>query len=125
VETPEAPPLQILAIDDDPMLGHLVQLMLMPGGHTVVIATSGEQALGILAERTFDVVISDLGLGTGINGWELGEIVRTRFPATRFCLATGWGAQIDEEQAKRAGLHTVLSKPYRLADLKRLAASLR
>jgi len=48
--------------------------------------------------------------------------VRRRFPAVCFTLATGWGEQIDPETARERGVQAVLSKPYRLRDLKRLVA---
>jgi CheY-like chemotaxis protein len=65
--------------------------LLRPAGHTAATAISGEAALECLAAEQFDIVLSDLGMGTGINGWELAERVRQRWPKTRFVLATGWG----------------------------------
>ena len=91
--------------------------MLKPSGHLVTVASSGEEALGKLAEQTFDVVVSDMGMGAGMNGWELAETVRRRWPTVRFLLATGWGAAVDPGEARSKGFETVLSKPYRPIDL--------
>lgn len=60
-------------------------------GRWTVTATSGEQALERLAADPFDVVISDVGMGPGMNGWELAAEVRRRWPHMRLVLATGWG----------------------------------
>ena len=112
-------PLRVLAVDDEPMMTRAVVRMLKPSGHTVTVAASGEEALEKLAEQTFDVVVSDLGMGAGMNGWDLAAAVRTRWPNVRFMLATGWGAAIDPGEARANGVEAVLSKPYQLADLTR------
>jgi CheY-like chemotaxis protein len=70
-----------------------------------------------LAESTFDVVVSDVGMGAGMNGWELADTVRGRWPDVRFMLATGWGAAIDPTEARARGVEAVLSKPYHPVDL--------
>jgi len=70
-----------------------------------------------LAEQTFDVVVSDMGMGAGMNGWELAEAVKRRWPSVRFLLATGWGAALDPGEATTRGVEAVLSKPYQLVDL--------
>ena len=113
-------PLRILAVDDEPMMTKAVVRMLKPSGHVVSVAGSGEEALEKLAEQTFDVVVSDMGMGAGMNGWELAEAVRRRWPKVRFLLATGWGAAIDPAEARAKGVEAVLAKPYQLADLLRV-----
>jgi diguanylate cyclase (GGDEF)-like protein/PAS domain S-box-containing protein len=110
-------PLRVLAVDDEPMMTKAVVRMLKPSGHLVSVAGSGEEALQMLAEQTFDVVVSDMGMGAGMNGWELAEAVRSRWPEVRFLLATGWGAAVDPGEARSKGIEAVLSKPYRPIDL--------
>jgi CheY-like chemotaxis protein len=109
-------------VDDEPMMTKAVARMLKPSGHLVTVAGSGEEALHKLAEQTFDVVVSDMGMGTGMNGWELAQEVRDRWPSLRFLLATGWGASLDPGEARSRGVEAVLSKPYQLADLLRALA---
>ena len=115
--------LRILAVDDEPSLRLLIPRLLGQDGHAVTVAASGEQALSLLEGQEFDLVISDLGMGPGMNGWELADHVRRRWPTVRFTLATGWGEQIDPETARERGVRAVLSKPYRLRDLKQLVAT--
>jgi two-component system NtrC family sensor kinase len=62
--------------------------------------------------QTFDVVVSDMGMGAGMNGWEFAEAVKRRWPEVRFLLATGWGAAIDPAEARARGVEAVLAKPY-------------
>jgi ATP-dependent Lon protease len=96
-------------------------LVLTQHGHRAVVAETCEQAVRYLEASPFELVISDLGLGSGKNGWDLAEVVRARWPSTRFVLVTGWGAAIDIAQARARGVDRVVAKPYRIADLRQLA----
>lgn len=115
-------PLRVLVVDDEPMMTRAVMRMLKPAGHAVSVAGSGEEALERLAEQTFDVVVSDMGMGLGMNGWDLADAVNRRWSSVRFLLATGWGAAIDPAEARARGVEAVLAKPYHPADLLRALA---
>jgi CheY-like chemotaxis protein len=107
-------------IDDEPRIAALVAEVLGRRGHAVTVAHSAEDGLRQLESGRFDLLISDLGLGAGVTGWDLADTVRRRWPTLRFVLATGWGAGIDLDEARRRGVEAVLAKPFRSADLLRL-----
>jgi len=117
--------LRVLAVDDEPALGKVVSRLLAVDGHTVVVARSTQEAIEELAQERFDVVLSDLGLGPGAEtgGWDLAAHVAEHFPGTRFVLATGWGPQIDPKTAAARGVHAIVSKPYKLNELRDIVAS--
>jgi CheY-like chemotaxis protein len=119
--------LRILAVDDEPLIGKMVARLVRTDGHLVVTATSGEEAMERLRDGVFDVVLSDVGMGAGMNGWELAAHVQRQWPQLGFVLATGWGAQIDVAEARLKGVDAVLAKPYRpdelLSTLQRVCAS--
>jgi CheY-like chemotaxis protein len=75
-------------------------------------------------EAPFDIVLSDISMGQGMNGWELADVVREQWPGTAVVLASGWGAQIDPDEARARGVVAVLWKPFRAAELRRLIAGL-
>src|SRR5215207_7129697 len=85
---------------------------------TVVAAATGAEALALLAERRFDLVLSDHGLGLGMNGLELAAEVRDHWPGTRFILVTGWGGSMDPAEVAPLGVEAVISKPYRAPELR-------
>jgi signal transduction histidine kinase/ActR/RegA family two-component response regulator len=121
-----APPpqrrIRILVVEDEEQLARMASLVLNQRGHHAIVANSGEDALAMLDnEQAFDLVISDLGLGPGKNGWDLAETVRRRWPSTRFVLVTGWGAAIDPVEARARGVNRVIAKPYRIAELRQVA----
>ena len=111
--------LRVLAVDDEPALCKVVARLLGVEGHTVVVAYSAEDAIASLVQATFDLIIADLGLGpASLNGWDLAEHVKRSYPATRFVLATGWGPQISPAEARARGVEKVISKPYKLSELR-------
>jgi PAS domain S-box-containing protein len=121
---PGPPLLRVLAVDDEPELAEMIRFALKAARAHVTIATSGEAALEALAEDRFDVVVSDLSLGDGIDGWHLAAQVRLRWPATPFVLVTGWAAGLDADDARLAGVDAILPKPFAFADLRRIVAAL-
>jgi CheY-like chemotaxis protein len=115
--------LRSLAVDDEPALTKAVARLLRPSGHLVTTAISGEEALDRLQSDAFDLVLSDVGMGAGMSGWDLADRVRVEWPAVRFVLATGWGAGIDLGEAHDRGVAAVLAKPYTLDELKMVLAA--
>jgi signal transduction histidine kinase len=115
---------RILVVDDLQPIRRMVARILAEQGHEVVDVGTGEEALERLTTQPFDVVLSDLGLGEGINGWQLATEIRARWPAIRVVLGTGWAASIEPEAARELGIAAILAKPYRSADLARAIESL-
>jgi PAS domain S-box-containing protein len=116
------PTQRVLVVDDDPRIADMVRQMLELDHHDVATAGSAEEALRRLEADRFDLVICDLGLGAGMNGWELAATVRHRWPGTRFILATGWGADLDPAEAHMRGVDAIIAKPFTIADLRRQLA---
>ena len=52
--------LNILVVDDDPLIRKLLDQVLEKGGHTVVSAVDGEQALEIFKQNKIELVITDV-----------------------------------------------------------------
>ncbi|MCC6173721.1 MAG: PAS domain S-box protein [Chloroflexi bacterium] len=113
-----APQLRILVVDDEEAIARMIQTALERDGHAVALAVTGEDALDRLASSSFDLVVTDLGLGEGINGWDVVDQGRMLAPGIAWILATGWGAEIDPDEARARGIAAVMAKPYRLADLR-------
>jgi len=111
--------LQILAIDDKPAIVALTARMLNALGHAVETEHSAEAGLCALAAHPYDVVISDVGLGEGMNGWQFVDQIRLHWPTLPVVLATGWGAAIGEHETARIAPCVVVPKPFRLDDLRR------
>jgi CheY-like chemotaxis protein len=116
---PPARGLRVLVVDDDAAILSTVRRVLRRDGHEVTVVNSAEAALAECRMQVFDVVLTDLGLGTGMDGWELAACIRRDWPRAQVILASG-RLGIDAAGARRRGVDAVLSKPYQAADLRRL-----
>ncbi|MEJ6022074.1 hybrid sensor histidine kinase/response regulator [Ramlibacter sp. PS4R-6] len=103
---------KVLVVDDQPDVLEMASEMFRTLGFQVVTATSGRQALEILA-RTNDVhlMFSDVVM-PGLSGVELGMKAKEISPKTRVLLASGYTASAGNVQG-----FEFVSKPYRIADI--------
>ncbi len=112
--------LKILLVEDDVLIRMSTVDMMEELGHTVTEAGSGKEALGILAEDTFDVLITDLGL-PGMSGEELAQRVRATWPELAIVFATGEWKAPDLPGPGAVGL---LSKPFGVEEIRQALARL-
>ena len=102
----------VLVVEDDPQLRELTLQRIEGLGYVVLEAEDAASAIGVL-EREPDValVFSDIVLGRGMSGYELGHWVRVNRPGLRVLLTTGYasdaagGVNIAKE-------FEILRKPY-------------
>jgi two-component system, cell cycle sensor histidine kinase and response regulator CckA len=99
----------VLVIDDEPMVRTALARLLSLRGHTVHEARSGAEALSILDNTSFDVVITD-NLMPELSGLQLAQILRSRYPALPLILISGNGA----EGIDVGAVDAVLTKPFKL-----------
>ena len=102
---------EILLVDDDPDLLQLIALRLSSAGYRVSTAASGEEALGKMAARRPDVVITDLRMD-GMDGLALFERIRSGAPSLPVILLTAHGTVPDAVDATQRGVFAFLTKPF-------------
>lgn len=109
------PSLEILVVEDNVQLRHLLCEMLVILGHRPVGVNSGEEAQEILRRRCrlVDVLLADINL-PGMTGIELAQIAHARNPRIRVVFASGFGYLVAD---KVDFFFTLLQKPYNLAQL--------
>ena len=115
-------PLQILCIDDEPLLRELIKEILERDGHEVEVSDSGQSGLDefrIARERgrPFDVVITDLGMPY-LDGRQVAKALKQESPATPVIMLTGWGAFMKEDGNTPEQVDGVISKPPRSRELR-------
>ena len=114
--------LEILCIDDEPLLRELLKELLEHDGHHVEVSDGGKAGLEAFAAarqrgRPFDVVITDLGMPY-VDGRQVAKTLKQQSPATPVVLLTGWGAFMKEDGQLPAQVDGVLSKPPRARELR-------
>lgn len=115
---PEQPPAEILVVEDNEEVGRFAQTLLSELGHSVTLASSGEEALELTRRNRFDVVFSDVVM-PGMGGLRLAEQLAVEKPGLPVILATGYSQEIAESGS---GGRPVILKPYRLATLSKALA---
>jgi DNA-binding NtrC family response regulator len=121
----EAPPAskqavgRVLIVDDHAELRRVWTRVLARVGHEITEATSGADALRLLADRTFDIVLSDIQM-PDMSGLELLARIRALDPHLTVNMLTGAPEAATVAKAQELGAFEYLSKPV---DLGRLTAS--
>lgn len=111
-------PVQVLLVDDEPLVLALTQRVFERMGHQVTTAPDAPTALQLLASRPFDVVVSDLMM-PGMSGVALAERLEVLHPALRRRLIVMTGGAVTEEDdafLQRRDV-IVVNKPARLTEL--------
>lgn len=106
----------ILIVEDDRLFRRSLVTYLAAFGFEIVSAASAEEALGKVAERSVDLLVTDLVLPAG-SGIELVRALRARGQTVPVVLLSGYLSSGACREARDAGIDVVLNKPADLAQL--------
>lgn len=101
---------KILIVDDEEIARISLSDILRLEGFTVQAAGSGEEAVGILEQEEFDVMLLDLRM-PGMGGLDVLENVIDRLPDLQVIVMTAHGSMDSAIQALRFRVHDYLLKP--------------
>jgi len=102
----------VLLVDDEESILNSLRRLLRGQPYDVVLATSGAQALEIMATRPIDLVMSDARM-PGMDGATLLAEVHRLYPATSRILLTGYADLTTIVKAINDGqIHRYISKPW-------------
>ena len=114
-----AEPVHTLIVEDEEQVRFFLREALKREGHLVAEVASGEQALDVLKDRSFDLAILDVVLSGQVDGFRVLEVIQERWPGTATIVLTAHGSFESAVQALRAGVDGYLLKPVRAAELRR------
>src|SRR5688572_16752635 len=112
--TPKHP--RILIVDDDAAQRSLLTSFLAGQGFLTSAAASGEEALGLLKDGAYDMMISDVRM-TGISGLETLRRARMQHATLPVLLVTAYADIREAVDAIRDGALNYLAKPIDLDEL--------
>jgi len=101
----------VLIVDDEKNMRRSLQTMLMDEGYSVKAAESAEEALGLLAQDHFLMVITDARLG-GMSGYEFLAKIRSQWPELPTLMITAYATYKLAVEAIKAGAMDYLAKPF-------------
>ncbi len=117
-------PLNILCIDDEPLLRELLKEILEREGHRVSVADGGQSGVdefraAASRHRPFDVVLTDLGMPY-FDGRQVVKTIKEESPATPIIMLTGWGTFMKEDGDMPEQVSGILTKPPRSNELREM-----
>ena len=116
---------KILVVEDDKDISQLVNLHLSDAGHDVDRAFDGLDAMDLIAENNYDLIVLDLMLPE-VDGLELCRFIREKKPHTLVLMLTAKSSEFDRVLGLEMGADDYLTKPFGMRELQaRVKALLR
>ena len=117
--------LRVLLVEDDAEVRKVIEIFLVTLGCEVVAAASAEDALSALdaGGRPFDLLLSDIALGSGMRGTQLATEVQRRFPALAVLLMSGFSSELLGADREAPPGWELLRKPCTRSELAQAMAA--
>ena len=111
----------ILFIDDEPGSRESLTLLFAREGYQIEAVSAGEEALGLLSRKSYDVIITDLFL-PGVSGIDILKHVKEHSLPCNVILITGNASAETAVKAMKEGAFDYITKPVNFEKLKVLVA---
>jgi DNA-binding NtrC family response regulator len=113
--------LQVLVLDDEPIVGRRLQPALAKVGWDVEVFEAPEPALRRLDEKEFHIVVTDIRMEE-IDGIEVLERVMRKNPETKVIMITGYATVEVAREALAKGAFDFVAKPFKPQELRDVIA---
>jgi DNA-binding NtrC family response regulator len=113
--------LQVLVLDDEPIVGKRLQPALAKVGCDVEVFDAPRPALERIEGKRFDVVVTDIRMEE-IDGIEVLERVLARWPETKIIMITGYATVEVAREAMAKGAFDFIAKPFKPQELRDVIA---
>ncbi len=116
---------RILVIEDNLDGAESMRMLLKHMGHDVRIAHSGPAGVVAATDWLPEVVLCDIGLPGGMDGYAVARALRenSNFDGQLLIALTGYGRDEDQQRAKEAGFDFHMTKPVDFNSLQQAVAS--
>ena len=109
-------PVEILVIDDEPVIGELLSASLGMCGYRVTTTTSSREGLELVAARRFDLIFLDLVMPE-LDGSEVFRRIREMDRDTTVAIVTAYSDSELMKKAMEYGPFLVISKPFAIVEV--------
>lgn len=114
-------PIRILVVEDTPIAQIVIKTQLTQLGCDVDLASDGTIALDKAFNNTYDLILMDIGLGEGPNGFDVTIEIKKKSnknKTTPIMAVTAHGEPEYEEKARQCGMVGYFKKPFTPGDAK-------
>jgi len=112
---------RLLLVDDESAQLQALSALLLDAGYDVTGCPGASQALALLRERSFDLLLSDLQM-PGTDGVHLARDAMALQPGLVAVLMTGHGTIDSAVDAMKAGVLDYIRKPFRMSEIRPVIA---
>jgi DNA-binding NtrC family response regulator len=107
---------KILLVDDDELVRRSLELNLKLEGFELSSAASAEEALVLLKEESYDLLLTDY-LMEGMTGIELLKLAKELYPPMKVIVLSGYEGEDSAAEIIRLGANDFLRKPVDIEEL--------
>ena len=120
---PAQPAVRVLVIDDSNTIRRSAEIFLRQGGHEVVLAEDGFDALAKVNDHTPDLIFCDI-LMPRLDGYQTCAIIKRnpRFSAVPVIMLSSKDGVFDKARGRMVGSEDYLTKPFTKEQLLRAVA---
>jgi DNA-binding NtrC family response regulator len=111
--------LEVLVLDDEPIVGKSLRLALGKIGCRVETFQDPEEALRRLDEKSFDIVLTDVVMGD-VDGIQVLEQVMKRSPRTKVIIMTAFAMMEMARKAMERGAFDFIAKPFDAEEIRQI-----
>lgn len=109
----------ILIIDDEKIALRNLEHVMKKEGYTVVSTQSGQNALKLLEEQSFEVVLTDLRMER-VDGMQILKRCHELYPDTEVIMITGFATLETAVETMKHGAFYYISKPFKLEEVRKV-----
>ena len=113
--------LEILLLDDEPIVGKRLKPALAKIGCEVEVFEDPIPAMARIKEKVFDIVVTDIRMDE-MDGMQVLEQVLAQSPKTKVIMITGYAMIALAREAMEKGAFDFIAKPFKPDDLRRVIA---
>ena len=110
---------RVLIVDDEPIVRESIRDWLKDAGYQVATAESGEEALKLIDNQDFSVMVFDIRL-PGESGIEVLKKIKAQRPWVKSIIITAYPTEETTLEAKKLGVIDYLVKPVFPEELEKL-----
>ena len=103
--------MNVLVVDDEAAIANLCRKVLSEAGHSVLVASTGSDAMALLDESEIDVVLSDIRM-PGMSGVDLLRAIAPGGTHPDVVIMTGHASIASAVEAMRLGAYDYIVKPF-------------
>ncbi len=109
--------LDILILDDEPIVGERLKGALEKEGHEVETFIDPQKALDRIDQKEFDIVVTDIRMDE-MDGIQILEYVTARSKRTKVIMITGYATLEIARESLTKGAVDFIAKPFKLRELR-------